>query len=120
MRGGGTDTSTFTLTLTRTLTLTLTLTLTRLGGHRWEADGDGKDDGIDEWAEGGRLWLAKKEKLRIGERALRARRAKEERKTNEELEENHLAGLVNGQMEQLESALKAFATQVGSELAYSP
>ena len=89
-----------------------------LGGHRWETDGDGKDDGIDEWAEGGRLWLAKKDKDRISARVLRERRAKEERKTSEELEENHLAGLVNGQMEQLESALKAFATQVGSELAY--
>ena len=62
--------------------------------------------------------MAKKEKHRIGARVLRARRAKEERRTNEELGENHLAGLVNGQMEQLESALKAFATQVGSELAY--
>ena len=89
-----------------------------LGGHRWETDGDGKDDGIDEWAEGGRLWLAKKDKDRISARVLRERRAKEERKTSEELEENHLAGLVNGQMEQLESALKAFATHVGSELTY--
>ena len=89
-----------------------------LAGHRWETDGDGKDDGIDEWAEGGRLWLAKKDKDRISARVLRERRAKEERKTNEELEENHLAGLVNGQMEQLESALKAFNTQVVSELAY--
>ena len=24
-------------------------------GHRWETEGDGKDDGVDEWDEGGRL-----------------------------------------------------------------
>ena len=121
-------------------------------GHRWETEGDGKDDGIDDWAENpvGKLRKAKKEKDLIAEWVLRERRAKArssssarlacrpcgpeppspprprrppfhatsspptsqaEQSKEEELAENDLAGLVTGQIEQLESELKAVQRQ---------